>query len=265
MDDRFNRSTLRNFFADGQRPSGRHFGCLIDSMLNMVDEGFSKTPQEGLKITSAVTQKTLLSFYRDNQQQRLWSVGFSEQADRLEFTHDAAPEPTIALDMRQGDDGTVESRVGINTGKPQHALQVDGVVCMQGRMGGLAVPGTPLADGEWHDVTGELTGCQAFELMAGAGREGGGRFALVHAVAMSAYNPAPSWLDRLSRRQPIRQQHAWYGKRCDRLELRWHGDGGRHGKYRLQIRTRCSYGEGVPLHVRLTQLWFDPTMQAGPR
>ena len=63
MDDRYNRATLRNFFADGQRPNGKHFGRLIDSMLNMVDEGFSKTPQDGLKIASAVTHQTLLSFY----------------------------------------------------------------------------------------------------------------------------------------------------------------------------------------------------------
>lgn len=265
MDDRFNRATLRNFFADGQRPTGKHFGCLIDSMLNMVDEGFSKTPQEGLKIASAVTHRALLSFYRDNQQQRLWSLGFSEEADRLEFTHDAAAEPAMALDMHQDDDGSVETRVGINTGKPQHALHVEGVVCMQGRTGGMPLPAAPLADGEWHDLTGELAGCHAFELMAGAGREGTGRFAMVQAVAMNAFNPGGSWLDLLSRRKPIRQQHAWYGKRCDRLQLRWFGEAGRYGKYRLQIRTRCSYGEGVPLQVRLTQLWFDPMMQGDSR
>lgn len=270
MEDRYNRATLRNFFADGQRPSGKHFGRLIDSMLNMVDEGFSKTPQEGLKIASAVTHHALLSFYRENHQQRLWSLGFSEQADRLQFCNDLAAEPALAMDVRQGDDGNVESRVGINTGRPQHALQVEGVVCMQGRTGGLHPPAVPLANGEWHDITEELTGCQAFEVMAGSGREGSGRFALVRAVAMNAFNPGASWLSLLGwDRKRIRQQHAWYGKRCDRLQLRWAGEGGRHGRYRLQIRTRCDYGKvdgkDVPIHVNLTRLWFDPTMQRAPR
>lgn len=265
MDDRYNRATLRNFFADGQRPNGKHFGRLIDSMLNMVDEGFSKTPQDGLKIASAVTHQTLLSFYRENQQQRLWSIGFSEQADRLEFASDAAAAPALALAVHQDDDGSVESRVGVNTARPQHALHVEGVVSMQGRIGGLPLPGVPLADGEWHDITEELTGCHAFELMAGTGRDGSGRFALMHAVAMNAFNPGGSWADLLWGRKRIREQHAWYGKRCDRLQLRWAGASGRHGRYRLQVRTRCDYGPGVPIQVKLARLWFDPMMQGAPR
>lgn len=263
MDDRYNRATLRNFFADGQRPNGKHFEQLIDSMLNMVDEGFSKTPQDGLKVASAVTHHALLSFYRSNQQQRLWSMGFFEQGERLQFRNDLAGPPVLALDAGRDANDNAESRVGINTDRPQHTLQVDGVVSMHGRVGGLPLPGEPRADGEWHDLTEELSGCHAFELMAGTGLEGSGRFALMHAVAMNAFNPAPSWSDLLWRRRRIREQHAWYARRCDRLQLRWTGSSGRHGRFRLQIRTRCVYGAEVPIQVRMTRLWFDPLMK-GP-
>ena len=268
MDDRFNRATLRNFFADGQLPTGKHFGYLIDSMLNMVDEGFSKTPQDGLKISSAVTHNTLASFYRDNrQQERLWSLGFAEQADRLQVERDGAADPVLSLDAHQAGDGPLQGRVGINTGRPQHALHVEGTISAHGRIGGLPLPGPqPMADGEWHDVTGELGGCQGFELMAGAGREGSGQFALLHAVALNAYNPGAGLFDALfgGGRKRIREDHAWYGKRCDRLQLRWHGGSGRNAKYRLQIRSRCTYGDGVPIQVHLTRLWFDPFMK-GPQ
>ena len=39
------RSTLKKFFESGRMPSERQFADLIDSMLNMVDEGFDKTEQ----------------------------------------------------------------------------------------------------------------------------------------------------------------------------------------------------------------------------
>jgi hypothetical protein len=39
-----NRDTLKQFFQEGRLPTSDHFGDLIDSMLNMSDEGFRKTP-----------------------------------------------------------------------------------------------------------------------------------------------------------------------------------------------------------------------------
>ena len=141
------------------------------------------------------------------------------------------------------------------------------MVASSGRLGDLRradEKGQPLkADGEWHDLTGPLGGCQAFEVMAGVGQKDGGRFAMLHAIAMNTYNPLPGWLEFLSPRKRIRSQHAWYGRRCDRLQLRWAGDHGRRASYRLQIRTQCDYGEDKLIQAAVTQLWFDPEMAGG--
>ncbi len=257
-----NRATLRQFFEEGRRPTSDHFGDLIDSMLNMSDEGFRKTPEHGFEVTS---DEALLSFYREqNGQDPIWSMGFGGDRNQLllragDGRGKAAPPPALALDP--------DGRVGIGTARPDVALDVRGVVSSHGRRGELrrqTPDGKPLlANGDWHALTGPLQGCQAIEITAGVGRPETGRFALVHAIAMNAYNPLPGWLAWTSRRARIRSQHAWYGQRCDRLQLRWTGGSGRHGNYQLEIRTRCDYGDDRVIQASVTTLWHDPHMAAG--
>ena len=72
-----NRSTLRNYFRKGKLPSEDHFSDLIDSTLNMQDEGFRKTPQDGLQISSQGSEDGLISFARNSEPTRtLWKVSF---------------------------------------------------------------------------------------------------------------------------------------------------------------------------------------------
>ena len=256
-----NRETLRNYFGEGKLPGKQHFGDLVDSMLNMKDEGFSKSPQNGLEISTPVKHNALMSFYRDQSPRSvLWSVGYGGERDMLHLRSSQAggeheQPPLLALDT--------QARVGINTARPRHALEVNGVIASTGRRGSYeGVPASSvLADGEWHDLTPPLTGCQAFEVMAGAGSPGNGRYALLHATAMNTYNPTAGWLDFFSRKKRIHAQHAWYGKRCDKLLLRWEGSSGKDAAYKLRIRSGCSYGNQVRIKVFLTQLWFDETTQ----
>lgn len=259
-----NRATLKQFFEEGRRPTSDHFGDLIDSMLNMSDEGFRKTPEHGFEVSS---DEALLSFYREqNGQDPIWSMGFGGDNNQLllragDGSGTAAPPPVLALDLG--------GQVGIGTDRPTVELDVRGVIASQGRQGQLlrhTPEGAPLlADGNWHALTGPLKGCHAFEVTAGVGLPDAGRFALLHAVAMNTFNPQPGWLDFLSRRKRIRSQHAWYGQRCDRLELRWEGSSGRHGTYHLAVRTQCNYGSDCVIQASLTSLWHDPFMTGAPR
>jgi hypothetical protein len=264
-----NRATLYNFFADGQRPGGEQFRDLVDSMLNMEDEGFRKTPQHGLHVHAIEGHDALLSFYRHQRpQEPQWALRFSREGDRLQMGSERGGAALTLDAPPAADGGAPQGRVGINQERPVHALHVTGTVCSTGRLGGRELPAQsrPVADGRWHAVTEPLEGCQAFEVMAGAGRERSGQFALMHAVAMNTFNPdgGLGWLDRLRGRKPIRDQHAWYGKRCDRLQLRWAGTGGRGAKYWLELRSRCVYEDpATPIQVQLTQLWFDPLMKGG--
>ena len=249
-----NRETLRGFFGAGMLPTQDHFGDLIESMLNMDDEGFRKSEENGVEISTLKDHDALISFYRDQDRHKaVWSVAYGGKTEQLVFNSARvagstdAPQPVLALDARK--------RVGIGTDDPQQALHVAGMIACHGRVGRPAKPA--LADGNWHDLTETLHGCQAYEVMAGAGLPNNGRFALLHATALNTYNPGFSWLDLFAGRRRIRQQSMWYGRRCDQLELRWSGTSGRDAGYTLQVRSKCDYGPGMAIRAMLTRLWVD--------
>ncbi len=274
-----NRETLRHYFREGALPTQDHFADLVDSMLNMKDEGFRKTVEHGFEVYAPLGHDALISFFRDQSSgTALWEIGLSSAQDQLliqsresprdddvaaDVTADAAPSadgptaPLLCLDAHQ--------RIGIATTAPQAQLDVAGTVRSSGRQGSLArrddkpIP----ADGQWHDLTDDLEGCQAFEVVAGAGCRGAGRYGLVHAIAMNTYNPTLGLFDFLNRKRGIRCTHGYYSRRCDRLELRWSGSSGAGARYRLQIRTGCSFGANIRIQTQLTQLWFDPHMRRG--
>lgn len=285
-----NRQTLCQFFGEGRMPTSDHFHDLIHSTLNMRDEGFRKTAADGFIVTAPQGFEALASFCREqNGDDPLWSMslGGSDSAHLLFKAGGVAARRQEAPVLSLGTGavatfdggvatgaasssgsaggtpraGGVEPRVGIGTADPRQALDVRGTVASQGRMGTFPLAATPMwADGRWHDVTGDLEGCQAFEVMAGAGTSNGdaSRVAMLRALAMNTFNPPGRWLDWLDwlpGRKPIRCQHAWWNQRCDRLQLRWWSDKGASRAYRLQVRSRCDYGSGVPIHVSLTRLW----------
>jgi len=275
-----NRKTLKALFRDGALPTDNDFAALIDSMLNMSDEGFRKTPENGEEIYASVGHDALLSFYRDQfPDQALWRVALSPAGDRLQFISDNQAQPLLSLEApgtgRHGDapgdmaaskadQADPESRrggIGIGCAEPRDMLEVAGIVASSGRRGRHATVARIPADGKWHDVITGLEGCQGFEVVAGAGgKKGDGHFGMLHAVALSAFNPSFGLLAWWRRRRGIRQTQAWWGRRCDRLELQWHGDSGRDKTYALQIRTGCDFGSTQVIQVQLTRLWFDPEM-----
>ncbi len=93
-------------------------------------------------------------------------------------------------------------------------------------------------------------------MVAGVGKPGTGRYALLHATAMNTFNPT-GFMAWLTGRKRIRMQHAFFRCKCSKLQLRWSGKGRR---YRLQIRSRCDFEGDVWICCYLTRLWFDPAM-----
>lgn len=280
---RRSRETLKAFFREGARPSEEHFADLIDSTLNINDEGFRKTPADGLRVQSLGDSHALMSFYtpKSDADRAEWSIGLGEDYKRLSMHRPGlVGAPLLTLDPL--------GRVGIRTASPEAELDVRGTLRADGRRGREARDREEegkvdrlVADGEFHALTGDLHGCQAFEVVAGVGLRESGRYALVHAIALNTFNPI--WWDNLfGLKKRIRAQHAYYSRRVDRLQLRWvaAGDeaGGRdnpakgHGEqatYRLMIRTRRDYladrrgrddvppEEEVRIRAFVTRLWFD--------
>lgn len=284
------RETLKNYFAPGARPSTANFADLIDSALIMDDEGFSKSIENGLKIRTVAPGDTLVSLLKQGSEQGFekpdWTLGFFRGAsDRLALQRGPqVPAPPIMLfEAPLGDAPGQKARVTINAemgigleeAAPRSALEVGGVVRGRGRVGREFVFA---ADGKWRPITEIRRGCSAFEVMAGVGSPGEHRFALIHGVAMNAFNPS-RWDDLFALRKRIRCQHAYYSRWSDRLQLRWapplqeelpnidlEDPNNRHGEqahYRLEIRCRTSYykpNARVPeptIRAFVTQLWFD--------
>jgi hypothetical protein len=271
-----NRSTLRNYFHQGARPSAEHFADLIDSSLNMLDQGFDKTAEDGFKISSLEENAKLMTFYRKTDpKQTLWSISYDCNIDSLLFCNNSASqshtkgssetdtaEPTsTVLSMTQ------EGFVGINTRSPSQALEVNGVIKSSGRLGTnlgdkYAIP----ADGQWHNITTRLEGCQTLEVVAGVGIKRSGRYGMLHAIAMNTCQPSKSWLNIFNWRNPIKSQSAFYHSSADRLKLRWvnapqNDDNNEANRpYYLQIKSSTNYGADIYIRYHLTQLWFDAYM-----
>lgn len=260
------RTTLKSFFRDGALPTAREYRDLIDSSVNQVEDGFSKTPGDGLQLNSVGTSLRVMSLYKGLGAPRpSWVMEHGKAEGALHLR----PEPSILDDPSapgapppaMGLCFTADGRTGVNTTTPAWRLDVDGVARMGGRIGvsSTDIPHVP-ADGKWHDITPDITGCQAFEVMAGAGGTPRmGRYSMLHAIAMNAYHPRNPILNWLFRRRSIKAQTAVYGSYADRLKLRWVAGEGRHF-FKLQIRSNARFGKGHVIRYGLTRLWFDTTM-----
>ncbi len=239
------RDQLKEYFRNGKIPSEKHYADLINSMVHKIDDGFSKDDINGLRVSSTEENKNLVSFYKD----------LNEQDPFFMIAKDELDPESLAL-RPFGETGTKNdndhSFFFHNTGKlgvgkkcdNRFKMEVNGFVGMQGRIGTYD-SGTRPADGKWHTIIENLDHCQAFEVMARTGKKGSGRFALMHATALSVYGP---------RGRKISKKNAYYGFFWNKLNLRWTGT---THNYNLELRSNSNYGEGVNIYYTITRLWDD--------
>ncbi len=261
-----NRKQLKETFRNGRIPTEEDFADLVDSMVNTLDEGFDRTDLDGLQVSQLMGSGRLMSFYQDLAvDSPQWFLEMGEKQEGRSLLRLRSPRldgDAEVLSMRASDAldraGEVRSLVGVGVGTamPRYELDVVGTVASHGRLGRtgeLAVE----ADGEWHDITATLTGCNVFEVVAGIGAEDSvGKYGLLHAVAMNAFN---------SRNHVIDERHAWFGGRSSRIDLRWESvpDEGRF-TYKLQMRADAGYesqGEKRFVKYHITRLWEDVLME----
>lgn len=254
------RDSLKSLFKSGQMPTEKDFSTLIDSMVNQIDEGFDKTADDGLRISQIGTGK-LLSFYENlsvNSPQWFLEMGprlFGERSLHVVAQGSQAPTTVLSLVRRSGDEASERGAlvaVGVNKRDPRHELDVAGTVRSHGRIGRAGEMAAP-ADGKWHDITEPLSGCNALEIVAGVGARDDeeGKYALVHAVAVNAFDGKGN----------ISLTQSNYGSGCSRLMMRWRTpDKADKFRYVLQMRTHCPYESGAWIRYHITQLWFDPLM-----
>lgn len=249
--EKLDRNALKNKFKKGRMPSEQDFSNLIDSMVNILEEGFDRSANDGLKISQPMGSGRLLSFYRniavDSPQ---WFMELGSTDNSLHLGTPSSPH-VLSLCNAQNAEGSPEVAVGINKEHPEATLDVEGTVAASGRRGKCGDQPVP-ADGDWHDITGTLTGCEAFEVVAGVGgQDNAGKYALLHAFAINTFNGKSS----------ITPHDAYFGNKCNRIELRWQTVpevGEFH--YKLQMRVQCSYGKDIWIKYHIARLWFDSLM-----
>jgi len=257
---KLNRAALKSHFRAGQMPCEEDFIDLIDSMVNVEEEGIEKSRETGLKISQITDSGKLMSFYENSTEgDPLWhaeirkvsngnSSGFHLSTPGLDESSSIVTLVGPAPEEQSEDKSFA---VGIGTRTPKCELDVHGVIASAGRIGTenekLKVP----TDGKWHDITEELTGCQAFEVIAGTGgQEDEGRYALTHAIAVNVFHKHPR----------ITKTQSYYGGRSSKIDIRW-APGSEKYSFKLQLRVRCAYKGGSFVRYRTTKLWYDNLME----
>jgi len=234
-----NRKSLKAYFKKGQLPSEGHFHDLIDSSINKVDDGMSKNMEDGLMLAPIGESRKLISFYKSIEDKGpVWKIEVDENSADLEITNKLGD-----VKVNVSEDG----KVGINTDSPKANLDVVGSVAMSAREGN-AYKGKVPANGKWHKIVKEVNGCHMLEVIAGVGKKKTGKYALIHAIAVSAYGKS---------KNKIKTTQAWYGVRGNRIKLRWTGS---TYKFNLEIKTKYNYGDGVAINYNIQNLWNDKFM-----
>lgn len=220
-----NRQSLINYFKKGSAPSERHFADLIESTVNIVDDGISREGGDGFKVTPVGRSNRLISFYKNFKQVHPeWSINLDQEQNGGLAFQEEDKKPLLVL--KNG------GNVGIDEENPKSKLDVNGVISSKGRVGSLYVGQVP-ADNKWHTIIDQISEPCAFELMVRVdGEKGSGRYALAHVIAMNTFGGPLSY-------GRINKTRTFYGSFRNRLRFRWSGN---IYNYCLQVKTARHYG-----------------------
>lgn len=229
-----NRAILKNFFLKGSIPKSTDFHDLVDSMINQEDDGIVKKQHEALRISAEGKNEELLNFFKNiDDLEPTWKISQLTSEGEEGFNISEADGNSRFFIEKGGN-------VGIGTTRPKSKLEINGFVGMVGRIGCFIQDNCP-ANGEWHDVVAGLNHYSAFEIMAVTGRKGA--HAVSHAIAVSAYGNSKG---------QITKTQAFFGRPRNKIDFRWSGS---YFDYKLQIKTKRNYGDGVYIKFNVTKLF----------
>ena len=222
-----NKETLKNYFKKGGVVSEKHFVDLIDSSMNVIDDGINVNSKDGLRINPTGIYTTLMSFFRKKSQ---------KQAD---FTINTNFNNNEGLSINNDSHKTVlkikkDAKIGINTDDPKFELDVNGCLGIKAIVGTFSRGSVP-ADGVWHKILENLDGISAFEVVAHAsGSINSGYYSISHVIALSTFGGSKS-----RRRIKNYQNSNWnsfFGRIFNKkiIKIKWTGS---LHDYNLEIKT----------------------------
>lgn len=230
-----NRNILKSYFQKGSRPTQENFRDLIDSAVNVLEDGFSRSLKDGIKLAPVHDSTAILSVYKDSGAETpSWSLELNKNED-LSLHRNIEKETGTFLKMKND---SIELSA--------NNITLSGLSTRQG----APIPsGFDLrANGKWQDITEELYGIHAFEIVAGFEIPQKQQNFVLLAWASHCYG-----VDK--RINTIGPNRACWG---NKLLLRWVKVKDKNKKQtlcKLQIRTKRNYGGSEKISCYITHLW----------
>jgi hypothetical protein len=234
---RRNRQTLKESFRQGKKPVEQDFENLIDSTLNILDDGFSKTPENGMGLAPLLENGTVISVFKEPADPKpQWEIAINQE-DCLEIRRREDDNSIPVLVLKP--DGVIE------LGGEGREIVLKGALQTPAREGNMYRGSVP-ADGYWYDITEDLDGCRALEITAYAGKQHSGKHALLVATATTCFGA----------HSKIRKTTSYYGSYGHKICLRWKKSENKF-KAKLQLKTIFKYDNETQIQYHITGLIND--------
>lgn len=240
------RKKLKDHFFEGKRPSMEDFGDLIDSSVNILDDGYSKTEKDGLKLSPRNDEGVLMSFCTQSGTDPSWTFTINETEDLLIYrTKESVPSGKTT---NSAEDKKDTSSLFLNSPK----TVITGDIELRGTKKGQSVADELKqelrADGKWHDITALKGGVYVLEIVASTqGEPGDGEYAVLMAWATHSFG----------NHKKIKTVGSHYGFWGHKLKLRWYKKKEKNKEtfYQLQIKSRLRYNhKDLPINCHITYL-----------
>lgn len=237
-----NRETLKNYFKKGGVATEKHFIDLVESSMNLIDDGISMSTKTGLKINPIGASSRLMSFFKKNSQKEPeFTIDLNKNGEGLSYQGDS-DKSILKLNK--------EGKVGVNTNSPEYELDVNGTIGIKNRVGTYK-KGSVDANGKWQTIVSSLDGIMAFEIVAKiSGKIKSGNYCIAHAIALSTFGGKSS-------KSNIKTNNAYFGSYKNKVKLQWTGD---LHNYQLQIKSLKDWGinnetkESFKINFNITSL-----------
>ncbi|MEG2070837.1 MAG: hypothetical protein RR034_05635 [Bacteroidales bacterium] len=231
-----NRETLKEHFKQGSRPSESDFTNLIDSTLNILDDGFYRNANTGIELSPLYENGVVLTVFNDQEHEiPQWEIAINRDSNDLSIQRVQQGKAIPAILLKS--DGAIV------LGNSDKDILLRGNLHTSGRTGTFS-EGWINADGKWHDITDYLEGMWALEVVAGCGKAYTGKHAILLATATHCYGS----------RAKIKKIRSFFGVFGNKISIRWKKS---DLKAKLQLRTVFNYGEEVKIRYHVGKLWND--------